>query len=67
VQGAVDRRKPDNVLITCLSLAADWGGPGVEGFTVTADTKEEEKEEVWLLAFFSCFTHLLPNIQEKLT
>jgi hypothetical protein len=31
VQGAVDRRKPDNVLITCLSLAADWGGPGLRG------------------------------------
>jgi hypothetical protein len=46
---------PDNVLITCLSLAADWGGPaGVQ--PVIADTKEEEEEvEEWLLAFFVCF------------
>jgi hypothetical protein len=52
VQDGVDRRVPEtpsrNVLITCLSLAADWGGPaGVQ--PVIVDTKEEE-EEMWLLA-----------------
>jgi hypothetical protein len=51
---------PDNVLITCLSLAADWGGPaGV--LPVIVDTKEEEEEEEeeeevgLLLAFSVCF------------
>jgi hypothetical protein len=44
VQDGVDRRVPDNVLITCLSLAADWGGPaGVQ--PVIVDTKEEEEEK----------------------
>lgn len=56
MQDGVDRRVPDNVLITCLSLAADWGGPaGV--LPVIVDTKEEEEEEEvgWLLAFSVCF------------
>jgi hypothetical protein len=69
VQGAVDRREPDNVLITCLSLAADWGGPaGVH--PVIADTKKEEEkeeEEMWLLAFSACFMKLVLNMKEKLT
>jgi hypothetical protein len=59
VQGAVDRRKPDNVLITCLSLAADWGelgARGVRGFPVTADTKRKKKKKkcgCWRFSFVS--------------
>jgi hypothetical protein len=65
VQGAVDRREFDNVLITCLSLAADWGGPaGVH--PVIADTKKEE-EEMSLLAFSVCFMKSVLNMKENLT
>jgi hypothetical protein len=56
VQGAVDRRKPDNVLITCLSLAADWGRLEGEGFTVTADTKKKKKKKCgcWRFSLVLC-------------
>jgi len=65
VQGAVDRRKPDNVLITCLSLAADWGGPGGEGFPVTADTKKKKKKKCGCWRFSLVFCNSYPTYRKR--